>query len=56
LKRFGRLFPLGFAALPVLFLCETMTMQVIERIAITHFHPGEMKDGVPTGWNLVWWA
>ena len=40
----------------VFFLCETMAMQVIERIAITNFHPGEVKDGVPTGWNLEWRA
>ncbi len=40
----------------VFFLCEPMAAQVIERIVVSNFHPGEIKDGIPIGWNLEWHA
>jgi len=39
-----------------LLLCETMASQVVERIVVTDFHPRELKDGIPKGWNLEWRA
>jgi hypothetical protein len=38
------------------FLCETMATQVIERVVVSNFHPKEIKDGVPLGWDLEWRA
>ena len=40
----------------LLFLCETMATQAIDRVVVSNFQPREIKDGVPVGWNLEWHA
>jgi hypothetical protein len=56
LERFGLLVLLAFAAMLALFYCETMASQVLDRIVVTNFHPGEINEGLPAGWNLEWRA
>jgi hypothetical protein len=40
----------------LLFFCDTMAAQASERIVVSDFHPRQIKDGVPLGWDLEWRA
>ena len=56
MRPYSLIVPLALSAMLLFFPCETVAAQVIERIVVSDFHPKQIKDGIPLGWDLEWRA